>query len=112
GDVRWRCRTICSGRENHRSLRARLQSAGVAWVGATLEDGQPDMHRWTGTGVGGRSALRKKVRTGYRETDCHHLQRRSAILANGESLQNDGGEQIRLRICGCVDGEGRVNLYV
>ena len=72
--------------EKDRRLRARLQPDGRSRLGTTRQNGEPDLHRRIGPGAGGSLALCDARRPRHRETDCHDLQRRRAILANGEPL--------------------------
>ena len=72
---------------------------GAPGLGTARQNGEPDLHRRTGAGAGGSFALCDARRTRHRKTDRHDLQRRCAILANGELLQDHGCRQIRFWLC-------------
>ena len=55
-------------------------------------------------------ALRQESRPRHREADRHHFQRRGAVLADGEPLQDHGGRQVRLRLRGRLDAQGPEHL--
>ena len=56
------------------------------------------------------AALCAESRARHREADRHHFQRRGAILADGEPLQNHDRRQIRFRLRGRLDAQGSRHL--
>ena len=83
---------------------------GARGLRPARQDGQPDLHRGSGSGPFGGSAFREEGRARHREADRHHLERRGAILADGEPLQDHGRWQVRLRLRGRLDAQGPRHL--
>jgi hypothetical protein len=91
---------------------ARAQSDGRLRLGPACQNGEPDLHRRIGAGPGRGLAFRHEGRARHRDTDRHDLQRRGAVLADGESLQNHGRRQIRFRFRRRLDAQGSFHLPI
>ena len=87
-------------------LRERGDVHGRPGCGPADQDGQPDLHRRTGAGAVGRDQLRRQSRARRRARARRHRQRRGAILADGQSRQDDGGRPVRLRLRRRLDAQG------
>ena len=95
-----RCRDVIAAyaRARHPARSGRLRPAH--------QDGQPDLHRrgraGTRRGAEPRAALRARPQARARR----HLERRRAVLADGEPRDHDGGRRVRLRVRGGLDAQG------
>ena len=99
-------RCLCRRRACHRGLCADVQAARPGRLRPTDQDGQPDLHRGPRPGPFGRHPFREEVRARRRRRDRHDLERRGAILADGEPLQDHERRQVRFRLRGGMDAQG------
>ena len=70
------------------------------------QDGQPDLHRRRAGGLERSDALCPDQQARSRQGVRRDLGRRSAKLADGQPLEDDGRGQLRLRLCGRLDAQG------
>ena len=75
-------------------------------LGAARQDGEPDLHCGSGPGPGRGGELRAQCRP--RRGSClrRHLQGRRPVLADGQSLEDHGGGQLRIRLRRGLDAQG------
>ena len=90
-DVRRRSGDLRPRRRLHRGLCQVLPSDGTFGKRAAHQDGEPDLHRGTGSGPFRGRPFRQEGRARRRGGPCRHLQGRRPVLADGKPRQDHGG---------------------